>query len=245
MRRITRSARIVRAATVAVVLTVGAALSGCTVAVEGTPRPAAEPAQSVTDRPFPPRGDSGAPRSAAPRSTAPVPPLPAGLGEDLTPHAGVLQRWVADGWFPVPLLRQTDPDTGVSAAMFGPSRPERSDNGSPYFSATGAPAGIITTFGAAPARAGNRVDGGEAARRIAAEFDGQLVDHEGVVVLDGRPAQDSVIDVRSPSGTPTRQLLRWIEFPDHVVLVQAIGDRADSAKLEQVRDIVTSTVRVP
>jgi hypothetical protein len=144
MRRITRSARIVRAATVAVVLTVGAALSGCTVAVEGTPRPAAEPAsQSVTDRPFPPRGDSGAPRS------------------------------------------------------------------------------------------------------VAAEFDGQLVDHERVVVLDGRPAEDSVIDVRSPSGTPTRQLLRWIEFPDHVVLVQAIGDRADSAKLEQVRDIVTSTVRVP
>ncbi|MHA6619551.1 hypothetical protein [Pseudonocardia sp. DLS-67] len=54
-----------------------------------------------------------------------------------------------------------------------------------------------------------------------------------------------MIDVRSPSGTPTRQLMRWIEFPDHNVLIQAIGDRSEASKMEQVRDIITSTIRVP
>lgn len=225
MRRVARSARIVRAATIAAALTVGAGLTGCTVAVEGTPQAAPRPAVSTPQ-------------------AAPEPPLPPGLGAELTPHAGVLQRWMADGWRPRPLLRQTDPETGVSAAMFGPARPERSDNGAPYFAANGAPAGIVTTFGAAPAPAGNRIDVEKAARQIASEFGGRLVSHERIV-LDGVPAEDSVIDVRSPSGTPTRQLLRWIEFPDHNVLIQAIGDRSEASKMEQVRDIITSTIRVP
>jgi hypothetical protein len=155
----------------------------------------------------------------------------------------VLQRWVADGWFPVPLLRQTDPATGVSAAMFGPARTEDVGSDSPYFAADGAPGGITTSFGAAPAA--NRVDSEEAAERIAAEYGGQVVSQEQVVVLDGRPAHDSVLDLRSPSGTETRQLIRWIELPDHVVLIQAIGNRAEAPKMEEVRDIITSTIRVP
>jgi hypothetical protein len=91
----------------------------------------------------------------------------------------------------------------------------------------------------------NRVDSEEAAERIAAEYGGQVVSQEQVVVLDGRPAHDSVLDLRSPSGTETRQLIRWIELPDHVVLIQAIGNRAEAPKMEEVRDIITSTIRVP
>ena len=42
-----------------------------------------------------------------------------------------------------------------------------------------------------------------------------------------------------------RQLMRWIELPDHNVLIQAIGNRSEASKMAQVRDIITSTIRVP
>jgi hypothetical protein len=228
------AARITRAATlVAAAVAVGAALTGCTVAVDGTPHPDPQPVALSAPQPTYDR---------APRSTGS--PLPPGLGEDLGPHAEVLRRWMADGWLPMPLLRQTDPATGVSAAMFGPVRSERSDSGSAYFTATGAPARILTTFGVVSSRPGDRIDGREAAERTAAKFGGRLVDH-GPIFVDGRFGDDSTIDVRSPSGAELRQLIRRIELPGHVILIQAIGDRSETAKLEQIRDIVTSTIEVP
>jgi hypothetical protein len=144
----------------------------------------------------------------------------------------------------MPLLRQTDSRTGASAAMFGPARTTVSDDGVPYFTAEGAPAGILTTFGSVPSQSSNRLDGEEHARRTAASFGGRLVSHERLLV-DGRVAHDSVIDVRSPSGNEVRQLVRRVDLPDHIVLIQTIGPRFDVQTLEEVQDIVTSTLTVP
>jgi hypothetical protein len=237
-----RSTLITRATTVAAAaLAVGAALTGCSVAVDGTPhaepRPVAQSTPQTSQRAtFPPRSDG----YRTPRSPTPASPLPRGFGEDLIPHAAVLRTWMDDGWLPMPLLRQTDPDSGASAAMFGPAQTTSTDEGVPYFAAEGAPAGILTTFGAVASPSGNRLDGEETARRTAASFGGRLISNERLVV-DGRAVVDSVIEVRSPNGNEMRQLIRRIDLPDHIVLIQSMGLRSDAQTVQEVQDIVTST----
>jgi hypothetical protein len=236
--------RIARAIVAATVL--GAALTGCTVAIDGTPQPDPHPVARST--PQPSRPATPAPRSdeyRTPRSIVGTPPLPLNSGEPLAPHAAVLSRWVVDGWTPLPLLRQTDRATGTSAAMFGPAKTTTTSDGVPYFSANGAPAGILSTFGSVPSPAGRRTDAEEAARRTAAKFGGRLISHERLVV-DGRPVHDSVMDVPSPTtGTEMRQLIRRIDLPEHFVLIQTLGPRSEERTMAEVHDIVTGTFSAP
>lgn len=228
--------RIARAIVAATVL--GATLTGCTVVVDGTPQ-----GQGDAVTPSAPRTSAPAPRSdeyRIPPSTTARPPR---SSESLAPHAVVLARWVVDGWTPLPLVRTTDPGSGVSAAMFGPATPQTTDRGAPYFSSRGAPAGILTTFGVL-STPGNPVDGEEAARRSAADVGGRLVSSERSVV-DGRTVHDSVIEVRSPGGIEMRQLVRSVALPDRVVLLQTIGARSVSRTMDEAHDILTGTLRIP
>jgi hypothetical protein len=239
-RQSTTPGRIARAIVAATVL--GAALTGCAVAIDGTPQAQGHPVALSTPRTSPPA--TPAPRSdesRTPPSTAGTPPPRS--GEPLAPHAAVLARWVVRGWTPLPLLRATDPGSGVSAAMFGPAKTQTTDGGAPYFATRGAPAGILTTFGVL-STPGNRVDGEEAARRSAANVGGQLVSSERSVV-DGRTVHDSVIEVRSPEGTEMRQLIRSVELPDRVVLLQTIGARSEARTMDEAHDILTGTLRIP
>lgn len=235
-RQSTPHGRIARAIVAASVL--GAALTGCTVAIDGTPRGQGDPVALSA-----PRTSAPAPRAdeyRAPPSTAARPPR---SDESLAPHAVVLARWVVDGWTPLPLVRVTDPDSGVSAAMFGPAKQQTTDRGAPYFSARGVPAGILTTFGVL-STPGGPVDGEEAARRSASDVGGRLVSSERSVV-DGRTVHDSVIEVRSAEGTEMRQLVRSVALPDRVVLLQTIGARSVSRTMDEAHDILTGTLRIP
>jgi len=234
-RQSTTPGRIARAIVAATVL--GAALSGCAVTIEGAPH--ANPVALSAPR-------TSAPATPAPRSeeyrtpptTSRTPSLSA--GEPLAPHAPVLARWAIRGWRPLPLVRVTDPRSGVSAAMFGQAQTKTDDDGDPYFESKGAPAGILSTFSVVPTTR----DAEDAVRAHVAENGGRLVSSERSVV-DGRAVHDAVIDIPTSDGSTVRQVARSVQLPGRVVLLQTIGGRSDAETVDEAHGIFTSTLRIP
>jgi hypothetical protein len=210
--------RIVRAVAAAVLA--GAALTGCSVAVTGTPHAAPAPA---------------APRAPAPTPTPTTPSLPSisGLGEE----ADVVADWMADGWIPRPILPVTDPASGVTAWQFGTSERRDAAGGGTLYRAVGAPAGIVGNLAVFPVPTGYEADAEIAATNTATANNGRVVSSRPTTV-GGYPALDVRIEFTDPQGRTVVDLIRYVEMPEFLVGVESLGCSTDEEVLQQVQRIV-------
>ena len=216
---------------VAAAVVVGAALAGCTVTVEGEAGP--DPVAPVA--PLPPR--------TAPGAVPPAPALPtAGApGSEVAVYA----EWVADGWIPQPVLPVTDPDSGVSAWMFGTAErsPDLGDGGIAYQSPA-APASVLNWFGVFPVPAGYVADAEAGARNTASAKNGRVVSMQPVTV-SGHPGLDVRIELLDERGRTVVDLIRYVELPQHLVGIESVGLSSDERVLQQVHAIMVDKLTIP
>jgi hypothetical protein len=216
--------RIVRAVAAAVVA--GAALTGCSVAVTGTPHAAPAPVAPRTTTPAP-----------IPAPTTPSLPSISGLGEE----ADVVADWMADGWIPRPILPVTDPASGVTAWMFGTSERRDAAGGGTLYRAVGAPASIVSNLAVFPVPTGYEADADIAATNTATANNGRVVDSRPTSV-GGYPALDVRIEFTDPQGRTIVDLIRYVETPEFLVGVESLGYSTDEDVLQQVQRIVADKV---
>jgi hypothetical protein len=211
-----RFARAVAAASVA-----AAALSGCTVTVGGAPQAQPQPA----------------PSRVVPAPTAP--PAAASVSED-----AVYAEWLARGWTPQPILPVSDPDSGVSAWMFGAAERRDPAEGGIGYEALGAPASIVCWFGVLPIPAGYSADP-ERAAATTADARGGRVTASRRVTVSGHAGLDVRIELIGDGGAPVVDLIRYVELPHHLVAVESAGLASDERVLQQVHRIVVGELRIP
>lgn len=224
-----RAVRLGRA--VAAAVAVGAALAGCTVTVEGTPQALPHTAPQPV-----------APQSA-PRNPAPAPALPR-IGE-AGGQVAVYAEWVAEGWIPRPVLPVTDPDSGVSAWMFGTAEasPDAGAGGVTYRSLA-APASVVNWFGVFPVPVGYVADAEGGAQNSASAKNGRVVSMQPVTV-SGHPGLDVRIEYQDERGRSLVDLIRYVELPQHLVGIESIGLSSDERVLQQVHAIMVDKLTIP
>jgi hypothetical protein len=219
-----RAVRIARA--VAAALAVGAAVAGCTVAVDGRATAHVDPHAPGTALPVP---DLSVP-------TAPTGPIGG---------AEVYAEWIASGWSPQPMLPVSEPDSGVSAWMFGTAERRPDDaNGGVGFQSLVAPASVVSWFGVFPVPEGYVADALQGARGTATAKNGQVISSEPVAVR-GHPGLDVRIEFRTAQGQDMVDLIRYVELPGHLAGIESVGLRSDERVLRQVHQIMVGGLTVP
>jgi hypothetical protein len=218
-RRAALIARLVVAVSVA-----GAALAGCTVTVEGIPQAAPQAAP--------------APATPAPRTTAPTPTIPnLPTLSDLDGDAAVYAEWVADGWIPQPILPVSDPDSGVSAWLFGTAERSNAADGGSLYQSLDAPGSVVNNFAVFRVPAGYVPDAERAAENTASSNGGRVVSTRPVTV-QGYLGLDVRIEFTDKQGRPIVELIRYVELPQHLVGIESIGVASDERVLRQVQDVL-------
>jgi len=214
----TAAVRVARAAAAAAA--VGAALAGCTVTVDGAASalPVVEPAPPVAPTTAPSVVDGS--------------------------EVAVYPEWVADGWVPRPVLPVTEPDSGVTAWMFGTAeqRPDTPDAGTAYQSLD-APASVVNWFAVFPIPEGYAPDAREGARNTTTTKNGQVISMDPVTV-QGHPGLDVRIEFQTSHGQDMIDLIRYVELPGHLVGLESIGLRSDERVLQQVQQILADKLTV-
>ena len=209
------TARIARALVAATALAV--TVAGCTVAVDGAPH--------------------AGPRPSAGSTATPSRPASSDSGSD------VYAEWLADGWTPTPVLPVTEPDSGVTAWMFGAAERRPAEGGVAY-QANGAPASVTNWFGVFPIPAGYAADAEQAAANTARSKNGRLVSAVPVTVA-GHRGLDARIEIFDEQDRLIVDLIRYVELPQHLVGVESIALAGDERVLQQVHAIVVGELALP
>ena len=217
-------------------------LTGCslTTTIPGTAGAAPAPVSWVAPSTAPAAPTSGptsgpawSPRSVSPGpTTAVAPPV---TGRDTT-------------WRPV-----VDAGSGVSADLPGTARPERvpvpvpsegTSVPSVTYAATGGPAGVVARMTIIDTT-GYVFDADSAARGTAESSGGTLVSVRPVSAA-GLPGTDFVIeDIPGSSGVPGVARIRYVELPDHLVVLETNGHAPDAAVVEQMQERLVASLRIP
>jgi hypothetical protein len=225
-RQPTTAGRIARAVVATAVA--GAALTGCTVTVEGVPHA------------LPQTAPAPAPTTAPPVPTRPnLPTL-----SDLDGEAAVYAEWVTNGWVPRPILPVTDPDSGTKAWLFGTA--ERIDpvGGGIAYQSLEAPASVVNWFAVFPVPAGYAPDAEQGAANTASSNNGRVVSTRPVTVA-GFPGLDVRIEFTDRQGRPIVDLIRYVELPQHLVGIESLGVASDERVLHQVHQIMVDKLTIP
>ena len=244
MRTATRTllTRAARAVVVAAALT--ATLPGCAVEVAGTGAPwqGAPPAVFPVEAP-PPTTAPTAPASPgrAPRLTAPSGPV-----NSIDP--AVYAEWIASGWTPTSLQPAQDPDTLTSVQMFGPSlsAPTSGANGvsGVSFESAGAPASAGSAFTVVRFSTGYAPDAEATVTNTARRRDWRVAAQHRVSV-SGHPGLDVRFERVDRNGRPIVNLSRYVELPQHLLVIETGGLAIDARIIGQVQEIVVPTLRLP
>jgi hypothetical protein len=213
-------------------------LTGCslTTTIPGTASAAPAPVSWVAPATAPAAPTSApawSPRSVSPGPTTAVTPPP--TGRDTT-------------WRPV-----VDAGTGVTADLPGTARSERAPVPVPSegtsvpsvtYAATGGPAGVVARMTIIETT-GYVFDADAAARGTAESSGGTLVSVRPVSAA-GLPGTDFVIeDIPDSSGVPGVARIRYVELPDHLVVLESNGHAQDAAVVQQVQERLVASLRIP
>lgn len=193
---------------------------------------------------------SAAPWQGPPPAVFPVdapPPTPAPTAVNSIDPA-VYAEWIAAGWTPTTLQRVQDPDTLTSVQMFGPPRstPTTGANGvsGVSFEALGAPASAGSAFTVVGFPAGYTPDAEATVRATTGRLDWRVAAQDPVTV-SGRPGLDVRFEGVDQNGRPIVNLTRYLELPEHLLVIETGGLATDERVIGQVHEIVVSTLQLP
>jgi hypothetical protein len=241
MRTATRTplTRAARAVVVAAALT--ATLPGCAVEVAGTGAPWHGAPRAVFPVEAPPPTTAPTAPRRAPRFTA-----PSALVNSINP--AVYAEWIASGWTPTSLQPAQDPDTLTSVEMFGPSlsAPTSGANGvsGVSFESAGAPASAGSAFTVVRFSTGYAPDAEATVTNTARRLDWRVAAQRQVSV-SGHPGLDVRFEGVDRNGRPIVNLSRYVELPQHLLVIETGGLATDARIIGQVQEIIVPTLRLP